>query len=51
VVKDNGTMSSKKDDEGIGLKNIADRIVALNGHVNITSEHGFRIFISVPKND
>ena len=51
VVKDNGTGSEKHDEQGIGLKNIADRVMALSGNVNITSDHGFRIFISVPKNE
>jgi len=26
-------------------------VAALNGNVHITTERGFRIFISVPKND
>lgn len=58
IIKDNGTTKSKsprqnegisRQNEGIGLKNIADRIAALNGVVNISNEHGFLIFISVPK--
>ena len=51
VVKDNGTEIKKHNGEGIGLMNIADRVTALKGNVNITSDNGFRIFISVPKND
>lgn len=51
VVKDNGIGSTKLDSDGIGLMNIADRVAALNGNVNITPDHGFRIFISVPKNE
>lgn len=34
---------------GIGLRNIADRVAALNGNLNISADGGFRIFISIPK--
>ncbi|OFV71629.1 sensor histidine kinase [Acetobacterium wieringae] len=51
VVQDNGSGSASLDGDGIGLKNIRDRVAALNGNVHITTERGFRIFISVPKND
>jgi len=51
VVKDNGTGSVNPDCTGIGLKNISDRVAALNGNVNVTADRGFRIFISVPKNE
>lgn len=47
VIKDNGT-TSKAASDGIGLKNIIDRVEALNGYVHISSENGFRIFISIP---
>jgi len=51
VIRDNGTKSESTGGQGIGLKNIADRVTDLNGNVTITSEDGFRIFISVPKNE
>jgi len=51
VVQDNGTDKGETDRTGIGLKNIADRVAALDGNVHITADRGFRIFISVPKND
>lgn len=51
VVKDNGTIRVNFDSTGIGLKNISDRVAALNGNVHITADRGFRIFISLPKND
>ncbi|MBC3796910.1 sensor histidine kinase [Acetobacterium tundrae] len=51
VVEDNGAGTKTPDGEGIGLKNIIDRVSALNGNVNITADRGFRIFISVPKNE
>ncbi|MDP4181931.1 MAG: histidine kinase [Bacillota bacterium] len=49
VIQDNGAESSYLSENGIGLKNIKDRVSAINGNVNISTEKGFRIFISVPK--
>jgi signal transduction histidine kinase len=36
-------------DNGIGLKNMEDRVLSLNGNIDINVDNGFRIFISVPK--
>lgn len=49
IIKDNGTKKALHQSEGIGLKNIADRVTSLQGVVNISNERGFLIFISVPK--
>ncbi|MDD6306363.1 MAG: sensor histidine kinase [Clostridiales bacterium] len=49
-VEDNGTVKEKKDDEGIGLINMRERVEALNGTFRVNREQGFRIFISVRKN-
>lgn len=50
VIQDNGTQGeSNKTEKGIGLKNIADRVAALEGNVNISFNRGFRIFLSIPK--
>lgn len=50
IVKDNGTnIIYHKDNDGIGIKNIRDRITLLNGILNINTNDGFRIFISIPK--
>ena len=48
IIKDNG---SKKEvsSEGIGLKNIKQRVDSLKGIVNIRYENGFMLFISIPK--
>jgi signal transduction histidine kinase len=48
IVRDNG---SKKDGsgDGIGLKNIRQRVESLGGIVNITSDGGFTVFVSIPK--
>lgn len=50
IVQDNGTNTTSKISNGIGLKNIEDRITAFNGNVNISVNSGFKIFISIPKN-
>ncbi len=49
VIQDNGTIESYSTEKGIGLSNIQDRVSAFNGNINITTEHGFKIFISIPK--
>lgn len=48
IVADNGTNISVKN-SGIGLENMKERIEQLHGHFELTTEQGFRIFISVPK--
>ena len=49
VVQDNGKKTSSNTEDGIGLKNIASRVEAFGGHLNINTNNGFRIFISIPK--
>lgn len=53
VLQDNGTLAVDKADtmsgEGLGLRNMADRVAALGGQLTIEQVGGFRIFISVPK--
>lgn len=50
-VEDNGHGYVKNMDEssGIGLKNMQERVQALNGTLQIESKNGFRIFAVVPK--
>jgi len=48
IIKDNGTKKAENGD-GIGLKNIAQRINALKGVFNISHENGFTVFVSIPK--
>ncbi len=62
IIQDNGTIDNKKKKtisnafehqeygDGIGLRNIFDRIKSFDGNINVTVENGFRLFISVPKN-
>lgn len=50
VIEDNGT--SKKGlhiNNGIGLKNMENRIQELHGMIHFSNEKGFRIFASIPK--
>lgn len=49
IIQDNGASGSHNSENGIGLKNIADRVAAVGGNINITTDAGFKIFISVPK--
>ncbi len=36
---------------GIGMQNMQDRVMALHGNMTVSTEQGFRIFISLPKDD
>ncbi|NMC56474.1 MAG: sensor histidine kinase [Eubacteriaceae bacterium] len=49
IIQDNGTKVNRMDNEGIGLKNIEDRVCAFKGNFNINKSGGFKIFISIPK--
>ena len=49
VIHDNGRNVKYNSENGIGIKNIKDRIASINGSLNISTDNGFRIFISVPK--
>ncbi len=53
IVDDNGANigSIDKKHSGIGLENMQERIHALHGSFSYQTEHGFRIFISVPKGE
>lgn len=50
IIEDNGYNETKKQGEGgIGIRNMKDRVSSLGGRLQITSEKGFRIYITVPK--
>ncbi len=51
IIQDNGNRVNNIDNEGIGLKNIEDRVCAFKGNFNINRSGGFKIFISIPKNN
>ena len=42
--------SSELTSSGIGLSNIRARVKAFGGHLNINWKDGFRIYITIPKN-
>lgn len=49
IIEDNGNQINWEGKDGIGLKNISDRVSAFSGNFNISTNKGFRIFISIPK--
>lgn len=49
LIEDNGTKIKKNLEEGMGLENMKERVSHLDGRLDITTEKGFRIFISIPK--
>lgn len=50
IIWDNGTPKEHSEKKGLGLTSMEERILALNGIFTITRTEGFRIFISIPKN-
>ena len=49
-ISDNGTGSCKASSEsGMGLANMKERIIKLNGQIHFHTENGFQIWITVPK--
>lgn len=49
IIQDNGSISPSSAAGGIGLKNMADRVDALGGVFRAESTKGYRIYISIPK--
>lgn len=49
IFSDNGKGSKSVSESGIGLQNIRDRVSALGGICQITSDNGFKIFVTVSK--
>ena len=49
VIQDNGSNCNYNSENGIGIKNINDRVNSVGGNLNISTDKGFRIFISIPK--
>lgn len=49
IIQDNGNAADYNIENGIGIRNILDRVAAFNGNVNINTDNGFKIFISIPK--
>ena len=51
LIQDNGTHICLNPTDGIGLTNMKDRVKSLNGNIRITTEQGFKILISIIKNE
>jgi signal transduction histidine kinase len=49
IIRDNGSVKNYRPVQGLGLKNMMDRVNSFNGNINISNENGFEIFISIPK--
>ncbi len=49
IIRDNGSVKNFQPDEGLGLKNMVDRVNSFNGNININTDKGFEIFITIPK--
>lgn len=50
-IQDNGSTRNINLDNGIGIKNMEHRVSSLNGTITITTEEGFKIFVSLPKEE
>jgi signal transduction histidine kinase len=55
IIRDNGKSAGFAESDlvsdGIGLKNMAERVRNLNGQFNVNRDQGFILFITVPKED
>lgn len=51
IVEDNGVGCPSGIGNGLGLVNMKDRITALGGMLQIQTDSGFRIFITIPKRE
>ncbi len=52
LIEDNGTTSSHSenmDDTGMGISNMKERVESLHGILHISTDKGFRVFVSIPK--
>lgn len=50
LIKDNGKSNSNMN-YGMGIYSISNRVKQMNGSLDISTENGFRIFITIPKKD
>lgn len=49
IIRDNGNVKNFNTNDGLGIRNMVDRVHSLAGNINIVTTNGFEIFISVPK--
>lgn len=50
-IRDNGTQQDPPDPQGLGLSNMRDRADLLGGSMQIYTDEGFHIFITIPKDE
>ncbi len=50
-VRDNGTQTTTQKPPGLGLSDMRDRTDSLGGSMQIYTDEGFHIFITIPKNE
>jgi signal transduction histidine kinase len=51
LIHDNGAKKPLPNGSGMGLSNMEERVSAFNGHFSASYQNGFRIFISIPKQE
>ncbi|GEB76947.1 sensor histidine kinase [Sporolactobacillus inulinus] len=51
IIHDNGQVPGNWQDQGMGLKNIQERVEAFHGIFTINEKNGFMLFISIPKEE
>lgn len=51
IIADNGTAFKRADNRqhGMGVSGMCDRVNGLNGNISISTDNGYRIFITLPK--
>lgn len=49
IIRDDGSINSSSNEDGIGLINMTDRVASLNGNIRFRKDNGFEIFITIPK--
>ena len=49
AIEDNGDVSNKNSNPGIGLNNMKERVEALDGTINFNTEQGFKIMVFLKK--
>lgn len=51
LIHDNGTKKTPQGRGGMGLSNMEERVSAFNGNFSVAYQNGFRIFITIPKQE
>lgn len=51
LIHDNVTKQPASDDSGLGLYAMEERVRGLGGSLRVTRENGFRLLITLPKED